>query len=79
MACDALDVTREELFDMCPGEYHCDFLNWLSKVTNTVFIWTEWCSYYKVNRHQVAALRKLKLSGAYKGPVPNISKNKEDL
>ena len=25
--------TRDELFDMCPAEYHCRFMNWLIDIS----------------------------------------------
>lgn len=71
IACKKMNVTRDELNDMCPPEYYFDFMTWLSRVADVVFVWNEFCKYDKINRKQVAALRNLKLHGLYKGEIPN--------
>lgn len=76
LACDKLRVSRDELNDMCPPEYYFDFMTWLSKIAGIVFVWEGFCSFGKINRKQVATLRKLKMCGLYKGMIPDMSKTK---
>lgn len=71
VACKKMNVTRDELNDMCPREYYCDFLTWLSKVAEVVFVWESFCTCSRINRKQKYALRNLKLHGLYKGAIPN--------
>ena len=40
VACQKLNVTRDELSDMCPEEYYFDFSNWLCKMSGCVAVYT---------------------------------------
>lgn len=70
IACDRLKVDRGQLMDMVPKEYYCAVNEWLCKVAQVVMVWTDGCVFYKPNFRQIAALRRLKLAGIYKGEIP---------
>lgn len=66
IACEKLNVTREELESRCPQEYYFDYLNWLLMQSNSVAVWTDFCVVPAFNRKHIAAIRKMKLAGIYK-------------
>lgn len=70
IACDKLGICRQELMDMCPREYYADFMTWLCMVGNVVAVWNNTCVATSPNRKQVAALKRLKLAGVYRGALP---------
>lgn len=71
IACEKLEVSREELKQMCPRRYWCDFMKWLCMTTGVVAVWNDACEYgNRATRAQVATLRRLKMAGVYKGPIP---------
>lgn len=39
LACEKLNIERDELYDLCPKEYYFDFMNWLCKITGCVSLW----------------------------------------
>jgi len=39
IAREKLQVSRQELFDMCPNEYAFDVITWLCNITGCVSIW----------------------------------------
>lgn len=39
LACDKLNVTREELNAMCPQEYYFDFMDWICKMSGVCAVW----------------------------------------
>lgn len=39
LACEKLNVTRDELNDLCPQEYYFDFMTWLCKITGCISVW----------------------------------------
>ena len=67
-SCEKLGVSRQELGDMTPREYYFDWMNWLLMQCGCVAVWNE---FYmgNPNRKQMAALRKLKMGGVYKGAL----------
>lgn len=69
IACHKLQVTRDELMNMCPREYYADFAFWLSKVADIMLVWTE--NYICANPTQMQKnmLRLLKHNGIYEGPL----------
>lgn len=73
LACSKLGVTRDELKTMCPREYYGDFMKWLCLLTGAMSVWNDWCEYGNPTIKQLGALRKLKMFGLYRGPIPNIS------
>lgn len=75
IACRDLGVSRRELLDMVPQEYYFDFLNWLCMKTGCMAVWNARVFPEQGTRKQVAAIRKLKMAGVYKGTVPIILRN----
>ena len=71
LACERLGITRDELSDMCPTEFYFDYLNWMLSITNSVAVWNNMISCWSINVKQINILRKLKMNGLYKGPIPN--------
>lgn len=68
-----LNCTRQELADMCPKEYYCDFNIWLCMQCNCVSVWYDGINCYTINNKQIFTLRKLKMKGLYKGYIPKKS------
>ena len=73
LAREKLGITREELKRMCPREYYFDFMRWLCKISGVMAVWTHDCEYWEPTVKQIGMLRKLKMAGLYKGPIPNTS------
>lgn len=69
LACEKLNVTREELNAMCPEEYYFDFVTWLCKVSGACAVWNTYVASYKPSKRQIEALKALKDSGIYKGEI----------
>lgn len=69
-ACDKLGVSRKELNEMTPPEYYFDWLTWLLGQTGYMAVWNEFYECPEPTRKQAAALRKLKMAGLYRGPLP---------
>lgn len=68
LSCEKLDVTRDELNDLCPPEYYFDFMNWLCQVSGCVSLWNT----YMVgvaNSKQVATIEKIIEEGLYRGEI----------
>lgn len=42
VACRKLEVTRDELNNLCPKEYYFDFMTWLCKVSGYVSLWNDY-------------------------------------
>lgn len=76
IACKKLNKTKQEIEDMCPREYYCDFLTWLLGITGSISVWGTSCEYFivykTINKKQIATLKKLKKHGLYKGSIPII-------
>ena len=76
LACKKLNKTKQEIEDMCPREYYCDYLTWLLGITKSVSVWgncaEHFIVYKTINKKQVATLKKLKKHGLYKGSIPII-------
>lgn len=70
LACEKLNVTREELNAMCPEEYYCDFMTWLCKVSGACSVWEKFIEYDKLTEQQIIALQMLKDSVLYLGEIP---------
>lgn len=69
LACEKLSVTRQELYDMCPIEYHANFMVWLSKISGAIPVWGQ---FYmgSLNPQQASTLKTLKNEGLYTGELP---------
>lgn len=71
IACEKLEISREELNQMCPRKYWCDYMKWLCLITGVVAVWNDTCVCGNhATKAQAATLRRLKLAGVYKGPLP---------
>jgi hypothetical protein len=68
LCCEKLSITRDELNDLCPKEYYCDFISWLTMTSGAVSVWD---SFYigKANKLQLMALKKLKRNQLYRGSI----------
>lgn len=76
LACKKLNKTKQEIEDMCPREYYCDYLTWLLGITKSVSVWgncaEHFIVYKTINKKQIATLKRLKKHGLYKGNIPII-------
>lgn len=72
LACEALHVSRPELEAMCPPEFYYDYNVWVLRQSGAIMVWNNFfVAGGELTRPQQAMLRKLKLSGLYKGPIHN--------
>ena len=78
LACRKLMISRRELTDMCPKEYYFDFLAWLSMISGAMVVWTNHCFCAEPTRAQMAAIRRMKIAGVYKGTIPVTSRKKAE-
>lgn len=67
LACQKLNITREELDHMCHIEYYSDFMKWLCKITKSVSVWNGSIIFYFLNSNQIRTLESLRKAGLYKG------------
>lgn len=76
LACKKLNKTKQEIEDMCPREYYCDYLTWLLGITKSISVWgncaEHFIVYKTINKKQITTLKKLKKHGLYKGDIPAI-------
>ncbi len=66
LACQKLNVTRDELNELCPEEYYFDFMTWLCKVSGCVALWNS----HRIgtaNDRQLDIIRKLAEEELYRG------------
>lgn len=70
LACEKLNVTREELNAMCPQEYYYDFMTWLCKMSGACAVWEKFIQADKLTEQQIKALEMLKENGLYLGRIP---------
>lgn len=81
LVCKKLNRTKQEIADMCPREYYCDFLVWLLGITGAVSVWANngehFIRHKTINKKQVTTLKKLKRHGLYKGYIPTIEEVEE--
>lgn len=68
LACQKMNLTRDQLNSVCPHEYYGDFLTWLLMQINAISVWND---FYvgTPNDAQIATLRMLKEKHAYKGEI----------
>ena len=76
LACKKLNKTKQEIEDMCPREYYCNYLYWLLGLTGSVSVWgncaEHFIMYETINKNQILTLKRLKKYGLYKGDIPTI-------
>lgn len=70
LACKKLNVSREELINMCPADYWLDYTTWLCSISNCVLVWDRNIMYTSINLKQISKLKILKLNGLYHGNIP---------
>ena len=70
IACKKLNVTRDELKNICPEEYYLDFILWLSKVSGSCSVWTNYVIGYSFTEKQISKLQELQNEGLYWGAIP---------
>lgn len=80
IACRKLNKTKQEIADMRPRAYYWDYLTWILGIAGAVSVWAN-CGenlirYKTINKKQIAALKRLKLHGLYKGDIPTIEEVK---
>lgn len=68
VACQKLNCTEQELSDMCPQEYYCNFNIWLSMQAKCTCVWND---FYEgvLNDKQKESLIYLKENGLYNGLI----------
>lgn len=66
LACKKIGVDRDTLYGLCPREYWCDVMTWLSIQTSAIAVWD-----FKIegtpNEKQLETLDMLRKEGLYKG------------
>lgn len=72
IACEKLNVTREELNAMCPQEYYCDFMTWLCRMSGACAVWEKFIQADKLTEKQIMALQMLKENGLYLWEIPRM-------
>lgn len=70
LACEKLNIAREELNDMCPEEYYFDFMDWLCKVSSACAVREKFVQRDNLTEQQIRELQVLKENGLYLGKIP---------
>lgn len=70
LACEKLNVTREELNSVCPQEYYFDFMTWLCKISGACAVWERFIKADRLTERQIKALWMLMENGLYLGEIP---------
>jgi len=68
LSCKKLNVTRDELNDLCPPEYYFDFMNWLCMISKAVALWNEYMI-GEPNAQQLQTIQQLVEEKLYRGVV----------
>lgn len=68
ICCDKLKITSDELSDLCPKEYYCDFMNWLCMISGCVSLWNE-SMIGKANEQQQQTIKQLIDEKLYRGMI----------
>lgn len=69
LACEQLDISREELQSLCPPEYYFDFDVWLESQSGAMPVWTKFYGSSNPTAEQLYALQLLKNEGIYEGTL----------
>lgn len=75
LACEKLNIAREELNAMCPQEYYSDFMTRLCKMSGACAVWEKFIQADKLTEQQIKALQMLKENGLYLGETPKEVEN----
>lgn len=62
------NLSRDEVSNLCPEEYYCDFMVWLCQITGAVALWNEMMQGY-ANEKQKEVIEVLKREGLYHGLI----------
>lgn len=68
-----LNVTHEQLCDMCPREYMFAVVEWLVQITGCISVWTNGVVYHNITDRQYKTLQDLRVAGLYQGPMPEVN------
>lgn len=68
LACDQLNITRNQLQAICPKEYYFDFTYWLTMITHSVAVWENF-TIGDLNEFQMLKLHELKENSLYLGLI----------
>lgn len=65
--------SREVLMAACPPQYYFDFMEWLIPQSGGwIPVWDRGVLDHPVTQKQLAALKKMKINGFFKGKLPNL-------
>ena len=78
LACQALNLPRDVIEIMCPKEYYCDYMLWLSKLSGACAVWNNYTESYEYTEEQIQQLKLLKEEGLYHGFIPMNNLNKDN-
>lgn len=65
IACSKLKITRDQLNDLCPEDFYCDFMTWLCQITGCISVWINHI-HGRPNENQIKTLTTLQEHGLYK-------------
>ena len=63
LACQALNLPRHMIEAMCPKEYYCDYMLWLSKLSGACAVWNNYTEAYEYTEEQIQQLKVLREEG----------------
>ena len=66
--CKNMNISRDELENMCPREYYCDFIKWLTMMSGCVSVWNDFII-GEMNEVQKQTIKMLKNEGLYMGKI----------
>lgn len=72
ICCNKLNITRDELDNLCPQEYYADFLVWLCNISNCVSVWNNFIIHADdkdMTPEQLVALCQLSKNDLYTGKI----------
>lgn len=74
LCCDKLGISRKELIEHYPHQlaYCYDYMTWLLTICGAIAVWNDFCAFGTdpLTKEQRATLRRLKMSGLYRGRIP---------
>lgn len=71
-SCEKRCMSRDELMEACPPEYHFDFLKWLVDQCGWIPVWENGVLNYPITKKQRTVLRKFKILGLFRGAIPKL-------
>lgn len=72
-ACQRNKWTRQQLMDACPPEFYFNFMEWLIEQSGGYIpVWEVAVTSHPVTKKQLAALRRLKMAGLFRGAFPKM-------